>query len=62
MDKGQLITEIRKINSTAQPEFLQQFDPSDLQQYLDHLQAAERKEIRIAGWARKPATKVRMAS
>lgn len=62
MDKGQLIAAIRTINTTASAEFLQQFDPSDLQQYLDHLQAAQRRDVRIAGWSRKPATKVRMAS
>jgi hypothetical protein len=62
MDKGQLIAEIRKINTTAQPEFLQQFDAADLQQYLDHLQSAQRRDVRIAGWTKRPATKVRMAS
>ena len=62
MDKGQLINEIRAINPTAQPEFLEQFDASDLQQYLDHLKGAQRRDIRISGWSRKPTSKVRMAS
>ena len=53
MSKRQLIDDIRKYNTTAQIPFLAQFDEASLAQYLEHLQAAERKHIRIAGWVRK---------
>lgn len=53
MNKRQLIDEIRLLNSTAQVQFLAQFDESALKHYLDHLQAAIDKRIRIAGWVKK---------
>ncbi len=52
MEKRQLIDEIRTINNTAGAEFLAQFDEKALTQYLDHLQAARNKVIRIGGWVR----------
>lgn len=62
MAKGQLIEEIRQLNNTATAQFLEQFEPEELQQYLEHLQAAQRREVRIAGWTRKPAQRLRMVS
>jgi len=50
MNKRQLIDEIRHYNPTAQAEFLAQFDESALNQYLEHLQTAQHKKLRIAGW------------
>jgi hypothetical protein len=50
MDKRQLIDEIRRLNTTAQPQFLAQFDENSLAEYLDHLQAARDKVVRIGGW------------
>jgi hypothetical protein len=53
MNKRQLIDDIRKFNVTVQPQFLAQFDEVALKQYLDHLECASRKHVRIAGWVRK---------
>jgi len=61
MTKRQLIDEIRRINTSASPEFLCQFDESALRQYLDHLLAAQRKHAVLSHWVR-PQQKVRMAS
>jgi hypothetical protein len=52
MSKRQLIDEIRQINTTAQPQFLAQFDEQALKQYLDHLEAARQKRVRIGTWVR----------
>ena len=59
MNKRQLIDDIRRYNATAQPQFLAQFDDDALRQYLEHLRAAARKHVRIAGWVRShPRLKV----
>ena len=60
-NKRQLIDDIRQYNTTAQPEFLAQFDEASLQQYLEHLQEARRKHVRQAAWVPK-APKLRMVS
>ncbi len=61
MTKRQLIDDIRKINLTVQPQFLAQFDDEALKQYLEHLEGAQRKHLRIGGWVRK-TPKLRMVS
>jgi hypothetical protein len=61
MDKRQLIDDIRRFNPTAQPQFLAQFDAPSLQQYLEHLQAAHEKQIRIGGWVRRQSN-IRLVS
>ncbi len=61
MTKRQLIDDIRRLNPTAMPQFLAQFDDSALKQYLEHLQAAEAKHVRIAGWVRRQP-KLRLVS
>lgn len=53
MSKRQLIDEIRILNSTAQTRFLAQFDEAALQQYLEHLQSAKSRHIRIRHWNRR---------
>ena len=53
MNKRQLIEDIRRINTTAQPQFLAQFDEDALQQYLRHLENARQRNVRISGWVRK---------
>ena len=53
MSKRQLIEEIRAFNPTAHPRFLAQFDDQALRQYLNHLQFAQSKRIKIAGWVRR---------
>ena len=62
MTKRQLIDDIRHYNTSAQPQFLAQFNDDALRQYLQHLQDAARKHVRIAGWVRKPQSRVRLAS
>ncbi len=61
MDKRQLIEAIREHNPTAEIAFLNQFNEAQLQQYLDALDAARRKDLLIAGWVR-PRPRLRMAS
>lgn len=46
MNKRQLIDDIRRYNSTAQPKFLAQFDARALKQYLDHLVESRGKHVR----------------
>ena len=53
MDQRQLIEEIRQLNPTATAHFLQQFEDEALAQYLEHLQAAKERRVRIATWVRK---------
>ena len=62
MSKRQLIDDIRQYNTSAQPQFLAQFDDSALQQYLEHLRDAARKHVRIAGWVKKQNSRLRVAS
>jgi hypothetical protein len=62
MNKRQLIDEIRKINTSATPPFLEQFDEEALKQYLDHLEAARQRCLRIGGWVRSRQAKLRMVS
>ena len=61
MTKRQLIDDIRRLNTTAQPQFLLQFDEAALAQYLEHLQSAQRKHSRIAGWTKRQP-KLRLVS
>ena len=61
MNKRQLIDDIRRYNTTAQPQFLAQFDEAALKQYLDHLEEARRKHMRLDGWVRK-SPKLRLVS
>jgi len=37
MNKAELIEAIRELNFTASVDFLSQFNPEQLQQYLEHL-------------------------
>jgi hypothetical protein len=53
MNKRELIDDIRRMNSTAAPQFLAQFDEAALKQYLEHLEDAQKKRLRIAGWVRR---------
>ena len=53
MNKRQLIDEIRQFNASVQPRFLIQFDEAALKQYLDHLQSAQSKQLRISSWHRR---------
>jgi len=62
MSKRQLIDNIREINTTAQPEFLVQFNEQALEQYLDHLRGAAGKNIRISSWVRNQPRPTKLAS
>ena len=61
MSKRQLIDDIRRFNLSVQPQYLAQFDEAALKQYLDHLEAANKKHVRIAGWVRRQP-KLRLVS
>ena len=61
MTKRQLIDDIRRYNTTAQPQFLAQFDDEALRQYLEHLEQARKKHLRHAAWTPK-GPKLRMVS
>ena len=61
MSKRQLIDDIRRFNISVPPQFLAQFDEMALKQYLEHLESASRKHVRIAGWVRKQP-KLRLVS
>ena len=63
MNKRQLIDGIRQLNQTAQPEFLAQFDDDALEQYLRHLQTAQEKRVKVAGWVKSiPKPRFRLVS
>lgn len=62
MNKRQLITEIRVHNTSADAKFLAQFDEKALAQYLDHLQNAPRRNIRLGSTVRRLPTPIRAAS
>ena len=53
MNKRQLIDEIRQYNTTVALEFLAQFDEPALQQYLQHLEGAKNRNVRLSSWIRK---------
>jgi hypothetical protein len=61
MTKRQLIDDIRRYNTTAQPQFLAQFDDEALKQYLEHLEQARAKHTRQAAFVPK-GPKLRMVS
>lgn len=61
MSKRQLIDNIRALNPTAEPQFLAQFEESELQEYLEHLQDAQSKRPQIFSWC-KGKSEVRMVS
>jgi hypothetical protein len=61
MTKRQIIDDIRRYNTTAQPQFLLQFDEEALQQYLHHLESAQRKHLRVVGWSKRQP-KMRLVS
>ena len=61
MNKRQLIDDIRRYNTTAQPQFLAQFDEGALKQYLEHLEQARKKHLRHAAFMPR-APKLRMVS
>ncbi|MFT3788610.1 MAG: hypothetical protein QM770_20965 [Tepidisphaeraceae bacterium] len=61
LDRQQLVEEIRRFNTTVDQQFLEQFSETELAEYLDHLDAARRKQLQISGWV-KPRTALRRAS
>jgi hypothetical protein len=61
VNKRQLIDDIRRHNATAHPKFLAQFDEAALKHYLDHLEDARRKHLRLQSWTYH-APKLRLVS
>lgn len=53
MSKRQLIDDIRRYNTNVSPQFLSQFDEAALKQYLEHLDDARKKHVRVGGWVRR---------
>ena len=51
-NKRQLIDEIRRYNTTAQPQFLSQFDVAELRLYLDHLELSRSLLLVTAAFTR----------
>ncbi len=45
MTKREIIDEIVALNPSAQPEFLAQFEDSELERYLDHLHRARQPRL-----------------
>jgi len=54
MNKRQLIDDIRRYNITVPGTFLAQFDEDALRQYLDHLEFARKKRLRLDTWQHRP--------
>ncbi|MEM6313227.1 MAG: hypothetical protein AAF743_04025 [Planctomycetota bacterium] len=46
----QLIADILEFNPTADRKFLASFDEADLRAYLDNLQHATDRNVRLNGW------------
>lgn len=61
MTKRQLIDQIQQFNPNVKPQFLMQFDDEALDQYLQHLKAAQERTVKIASWVRRRPAQ-RMAS
>jgi hypothetical protein len=55
LTRPQLLDEIRRFNTTVDATFLDQFNDAELGEYLDHLELARQKQLRIAGWDRPRA-------
>ena len=53
MNKRQLIEEIQKISPSASLEFLEGFEPDDLQEYLVRLEDARSHRMRISHWPKR---------
>jgi hypothetical protein len=49
MNKQKLIEEIRRINRSATPEFLDTFSEEDLRSYLDYLVESDAKGLELGG-------------
>lgn len=62
MDKRQLIEAIRRLNEHAEERFLQQFDETDLAQYLNRLEQASVRNVHLKHWSRAPKRGYRMVS
>lgn len=49
MTKIELINTIREMNTTASPEFLDQFSEIDLEEYAEHLLEVDNESLTAAG-------------
>jgi hypothetical protein len=62
MNKRQLIDAIRGLNQHAETGFLEQFAEVDLAEYLERLQGAANRNVRLTSWVKKPQRDYRMVS
>jgi hypothetical protein len=52
-ERTRIIQEIRTFNTTADSNFLAQFDTLHLRDYLEHLRHVRHKQIRLPGWVQR---------
>lgn len=50
LTRTQLVDEIRRFNTTVDAAFLDQFSDRELNEYLEHLELARQKQMRLTGW------------
>lgn len=55
LTRPQLISEIRRFNTTVDDAFLNEFNDDALSEYLDNLELARQKQLRIAGYEKPRA-------
>jgi hypothetical protein len=61
MNKRQLIEAIQQANPSASNSFLEQFEVTDLMQYLARLEDARARAPRITAWVRPAPRQMLMA-
>jgi len=49
MSKSELINCICEINTSARPDFLENFSEEELHEYLEHLMELDLEELAVAG-------------
>ncbi len=62
MQKSQLIQAIQALNENAESQFLEQFNETDLAEYLKRLEEASQRNIHLKTWSRPSKREYRMVS
>jgi hypothetical protein len=62
MTKIQLIDQIRQYNHSVRLSFLEQFDEDALEEYLESLQVAHSKNLKLTIWTGQQPARMRMVS
>ena len=52
-DRRRTIAGIRRLNPTAAPDFLAQFETAALRDYLEHLRHRRHKRVQLTGWLKR---------